>query len=117
MLTREQILAAEDLKFEEVNVPEWGGKVRIKCMTGAERDAFEADIYDVTGKDVQINRNNFRAKLLARTIVDEKGKRLFSDGDIKALGEKSAKALDIVFEAAQRLNALTKADQDELTKN
>jgi len=45
-LNKEQILRADDLKTEEVDVPEWGGSVRVRVLTGTERDAFESSIYD-----------------------------------------------------------------------
>ena len=41
-LNREAILAAEDLPRELVEVPEWGGAVYVRALTGAERDQFEA---------------------------------------------------------------------------
>jgi hypothetical protein len=116
-LTREAILAADDLKREEVQVPEWEGSVFIRCMTGTERDAFESEAYTVKGKDVEINRDNFRARLLVRVLVDEKDERLFSQKDIAALGAKSGKVLDRIFTAAMKINGLSKDDVDDLTKN
>lgn len=116
-LTREAILTADDLKREEVQVPEWGGSVFIRCMTGTERDAFESEAYTVRGKDVEINRENFRARLLVRVLVDEKCDRLFSQKDIAALGAKSGKALDRIFTSAMKINGLSKEDVEELTKN
>jgi hypothetical protein len=116
-LTKEMILVAKDLPHEDVDVPEWGGTVRVRCMTGTERDAFEDSIYEAKGEDIKFNRKNFRAKLLARTLVDERGERLFSDAEISALGGKSIKVLDRLMSVAQRLNAISKADQEELTKN
>jgi hypothetical protein len=44
-LTRDSILNAKDLKKELVKVPEWGGEVYVRCMTGSERDAFESEAY------------------------------------------------------------------------
>ncbi|MFE3382837.1 hypothetical protein [Streptomyces anulatus] len=41
-LSAEQILDADDLAIEDVPVPEWGGTVRVKGMSGTERDRFEA---------------------------------------------------------------------------
>jgi hypothetical protein len=116
-LTRDAILKAEDLKTELVKVPEWGGDVYIRCMTGAERDAFESEAYTVKGKNVEINRENFRARLLVRVLVDGKSERLFSDKDISALGAKSAKSLDRLFIVAMRINGLSRDDVEELTKN
>jgi hypothetical protein len=46
-LTAEMIFAAPDIETEDVFVPQWGGKVRIKGMTAAERDRFEESIFDI----------------------------------------------------------------------
>jgi hypothetical protein len=50
-------------------------------------------------------------------MIDESGKRLFPDADVRELGKKSASALQRVFEVAQRLSGLSNADVEELTKN
>lgn len=116
-LSRDAILAVDDVQFEDVDVPEWGGKVRVKSLTGRERDALESSMIVGKGKNANVNLNNLRAKLVARSVVDEDGKRLFNDDDIAALGAKSAAALTRVYEAAQRLSGITEEDVDELTKN
>jgi hypothetical protein len=41
-LTRDAILQAPDLQGEDVAVPEWGGTVRVRGLSGAQRDAYEA---------------------------------------------------------------------------
>ncbi len=110
-LTKEQILSAKDIRYVDVDVPEWGGTVRVKMMTGTERDAYEASLYDVRagadGKsDIRFNREDMRCKLLARVIVDDQGRRLFADAEIRTLGQKSAAAIERAYKAAQTLNAL-----------
>jgi hypothetical protein len=117
MLTKEQILKADDLVSQEVDVPEWGGTVNVRTMTGTERDAFEAASFEGRGKSTKVNLVNMRARLCAMTIVDDNGKRLFTDADIAELGKKSAKALDGVFAVAQKLNGLSVGDVEELAKN
>jgi hypothetical protein len=116
ILSRSEILDSEDLATETVPVPEWGGAVIVRALTGSERDAYETSIFTArgVGKDPEYNLQNIRAKLAARTIVGEDGKRLFSDTDIVALGLKSAAALDRVFSVAQRLSRLTNEDVKEL---
>ena len=116
-LTKEQILKQDDLKREQVDVPEWGGSVWVRTLTGTERDQFEGSVIERRGKDTAFNYRNLRAKLAVLTIVDEKGTRLFTDDDVAALGLKSSAALDRVFEIAQRLNGLSRQDVDELAKN
>lgn len=117
MLTREAILQAVDLLTEDVEVPEWGGIVRVRGLTGAERDRFEGSVVQVKGRKAAMNLHNLRARLVALTAIDEDGERLFSSKDVEALGEKSAAALERVFSAAQRLSGLSDEDVEELTKN
>ena len=50
MLTREQILQSDDLPCETVPVPEWGGEVQVRTMTGTDRDAFEASLIGKEGR-------------------------------------------------------------------
>lgn len=117
LLTRDAILQAEDLPTEDIEVEEWGGAVRVRALTGAERDAFEQSIVEQRGKSTRMNLRNIRAKLVALTVVDADGKRLFSDKDAELLGKKSAAALDRVFEVAQRLSGLSSEDMEELSGN
>jgi hypothetical protein len=113
MLTRDKILQANDLKSEVVNVPEWGGEVTVRTLTGDEKDAYVMSLYGKGKKEIR----NIRAGLLARAIVGEDGKRLFTDADVLALGAKSAAAIDRVYAVASRLNAMTKEDEKQLEKN
>ena len=115
LLTREDLDAINDLKFEDVPVPEWGDGVgvRVRMLTASERDAYEASSIDKEGNFTQVD---LRARLLSRCLVDESGNRLYSDLDMKVLGAKSAKACERLFNVATRLNAMTQADLDELEK-
>jgi len=117
-LTREQILQAADVVYEEVPVPEWGGKVMVRSLSGTERDRIEATIVQATGRKQSINLQNVRAKFIAWSIVDpETHRRLFTDADIVTLGDKSAAALQRVFNVVQRLAGLSEEDLEEMTKN
>lgn len=116
-LSKEQILGAADLKFEVVKVPEWGGEVRIRSMTGTDRDAFETSMYLSKGDDEKANMRNLRARMVAYSVVDDADKRIFDETDIETLGAKSARALDRVYAATVKLNAITADNVEELTKN
>ena len=117
LLTREAILAASDLVTERVLVPEWGGEVLVRSLTGAERDAFEAASFITRGQTREVNLANLRARLLALALVDETGSALFVEADIVALGRKNARVLDRLFEIAQRLSGLGPKDIETLAKN
>ena len=117
ILSKADILGCSDLRFETVPVPEWGGSVRIRTLSGADRDAFEATLMKlVDGKRVP-DMDNLRAKLLAATVVDEEDKPVFGVEDLLALGRKSAVAIDRVFAVAQRLNAMAPESVEEAIKN
>ena len=116
-LTREQILGASDIQTETVAVPEWGGDVLVRGLTGKERDDFEGGLLQGKGKARTMSLAQFRAKLVALSVVDEAGKRMFSTGDVEWLGSKSAAALSRVAEVAARLSGLSDEDVEEMTKN
>lgn len=117
LLNKEQIKTVSDLETQDVEVPEWGGTVRLKSLTGAERDKFEASVVQGQGKNTTVNMQNLRAKLVAQSAIGEDGKPLFTEEDVKWLGEKSAKALNRLFNAAQQLSGLSESDVKELAGN
>jgi hypothetical protein len=117
LLSREAILAADDLAAEDVHVPEWGGTVRVRALTAYERDQFEQALLDGRGPDRQINLANFRARLVALTVVDAEGRRLFSEEDAWLLGQRSAAAVARVFDVAQRLSGMSRRDVEQITGN
>jgi hypothetical protein len=117
-LTRDQILEANDLKTEEVQVAEWGGSVFVRTMTGTDRDSFEDSLVTtLPDGSRRANIGNMRAKLVAMTIVDEAGNRLFDASDIDRLALKSAAALKRVYDAAQRLNGIGQEAEEAAVKN
>ena len=115
LLTKDQILGADDIVTKEINVPQWGGSVKIRTMTASDRDRFEQQVF--SGNTKSERRDNIRALMLSICIVDESGNRVFGEKDVKALGGKSAAAVDAIFSEIQKMNALSDADIDEAAKN
>jgi hypothetical protein len=117
-LTRNTILDKKALQTARVEVPEWGGHVIVRELTGAERDAWEGAFLD---PDTQELRGDFmvnaRARLVALSVIDEDGARVFTEEDAEQLGALSGAALDRVFQKASRMSGLSKADLAELEKN
>lgn len=115
-LSREQILKANDLKTEEVEVPEWGGKVFVRSITAAEHQTFTESLTPPGAvKAEDMDMSNVKAKLVIFTAVDADGNLLFKPEDAGALGAKSAKAVDRVYLVASRLNGIE--DEKEMVKN
>lgn len=94
MLTKDQILTADDRRIETVDVPEWGGPVGIKLLTLAELDAIQ---------QASKGKNN-AAAIAVRIIVDAEGNRIFTDDDAARLANKSMKAVTRVINAFNELN-------------
>lgn len=117
MLSRDDILGADDLARELVAVPEWGGDLYVRCLTGAERDRFEAEMLADEEDDQRKRFFNLRARLVVLAVCDEHNLPLFMLNDVEALGRKSAKVLDRLFSVAQRLSGMTREDVEALTKN
>jgi hypothetical protein len=110
-LKREQILKANDLKTIEVDVPEWGGSVIVRTMTGEARQNFQESINSPKGKLPK----NMLESLVVATVVDDSGEPLFEHDDIAELKKKSSIALNRVFEAAAELNGLTDKSIDKIS--
>ncbi len=117
LLTGDQLLAADDVKRERVSVPEWGGDVIVQGLTGTERDAWEAEMVERGKEDPKAWAENVRARLLVRCLVNDQGERLFKADQAEALGKKNGAALAQVFDVAQRLSGLRKADVESVAKN
>lgn len=126
LLSRENILEADDLDYEDVPVPEWAPKgapdpstcvVRLRMLSGTERDRFERMMQEAqTNSSKRKNGENFRARMVSLCAVDRDGNRLFGRNDIAALGAKSSKALARVFDKCQEMNGFTESDVEELTE-
>lgn len=112
-LTKDQILAADDMGLLEVPVPEWGGNVYIRVMSVSERDAYEREWLGKRETGVE----NFRTKFLQKVLCDEKGDLIFTPDEVAVLGKKSARVMAGLWEKAMRHNALMAEDVQDLAKN
>ena len=103
MLSREDILKAGTLKTETVEVPEWGGSVKIRELSAQQ--LVEA------GK---ANRNGFAAGHdLVASVINESGEPVFTDADLPAIQAMGASGILRVSKAINKLNGLG----EDLEKN
>lgn len=105
LLTRVQIDTAQDIRHRYVEVPSWGGWVRLKSMTGRERDQFDAETYAIEQK-TKSNLTDFRCRRVARSIVDENDVRLYTDAEVEALGQKDGAVIDMLDDIVVVLSGL-----------
>jgi hypothetical protein len=85
-----------------VSVPEWGGTVHLRCITGRERSEYEDSID--SGDKIRVT--NLRERFLVRAICDDQGKRIFEENDIAGLSNRNGAVLDRLFHAALKLNKI-----------
>jgi hypothetical protein len=109
MLDRDAILASTNGSVTTVDVPEFGGSVCIRTLTGRERDALER--WFLLHKE-NPGTTMLRARLCAMGASDEKGVRLFTDADVPILAEKSGTALERIATAVLRHNLIGVEDAD-----
>ena len=108
LLSRDDILLCTDEKFKDVEVPEWGGTVRVRSLTGLQRSQLLSAMSENAATEDWIER------LVAACICNEKGGPLFSQDDVKLLKEKNSAALNRVFDAADNLNGISGKQVEEM---
>ena len=117
-LTRDDILHnSRPPKRQEVDCPEWGGKVLVQELSGKDRDSLENQMAEIEDTRVTIRLANFRARLMTLACVSEDGFKVFRLDDAEALGEKSGAALTRVAGAAAEISAMRAEDVQKLVKN
>src|SRR5262245_53027404 len=117
-LTRDQLLDAAKharIEREKLYVPELGGEIWVRGMSGIERDKFEEGLRIRKGRNAgQTNLKNFRAQLAVRVIVDENGARLLNDLDADIFGKVPAGVLDRIIGKCTELSGKAQDEVDEL---
>lgn len=100
-LSKDQILGAVDFDYVDVEVPEWGGSVRLRGLSASERDQFEARL------GVSNDLTNMRARLVVNCLVDADGNRLFTDKEADTLGQKNASVITRLFDEVRNLSGMS----------
>lgn len=108
-LSRDAILAAGSRPVVTVEVPEWGGAVHLRQLSGAEVSA----VYSREDAD----RSEITQALVATSICDADGKRLFSVEDAPALFDKGYAGLQPLIAKALEINRMTAEAVTEARKD
>lgn len=110
-LSRQDILNSIDIDYTTVDVPKWGGPVRLKALSIAEQISYSK--YTTESKDTD---QKHIYKLLVMSIVDDNGNPLFTMDDIEALAKKSSESVLKVFFAANDLNNPKEGELEDTAK-
>lgn len=99
LLSLEEILASDDIKTKDVEVPEWGGYVRIRQFTNEELLKYGELIEG--GGEKQAN-----LMLVMKSCIKADGTPLFSERSLKDFAKKSAKAVNRIARECLDLNGV-----------
>lgn len=131
-LDRAAIIAAQDLNYQDVDVPEWGGIVRVCGLSITQREELSLLMVDMSAtmkaaamsKDPDFSFQIDNAKLASTkaqvvvwTACDGEGKRLFAQKDVDAVGLKSPTVIERLYDVAMELSGANELTGDAITKN
>jgi hypothetical protein len=105
-ISREKLLAAKlELPIEVVDLPELGGQVNVRGLSGKGLSAFYKTVRK-PGKVTEIDEENFNARLVTSCLVDDKGNRLLKDDEYNVTSEWPGSVFNRLVTAALKVNGL-----------
>lgn len=114
LLSKSDMLAANDEKHEYVEVPEWGGTVKIFAMSLSEHIEFEKLQSKSSGNTIDPDQIAF---VLSVAIRDEEGKRLFTREEAMSLLDKNTQVVSRLFGKCAELSKVSSGEAGEKEKN
>lgn len=99
-LSAADILAADDFDYLEVEIPQWGGVLRMRSMTAAEVHKFNKAMEEPDGRESSI------ARAIFFSAVDADGNRMFTEDNWLQLQDKSLIPLLEAQAAFMKLNKM-----------
>ncbi|WP_186079350.1 hypothetical protein [Burkholderia gladioli] len=112
MLTKEKLLAAVATRTEDVHVAGLDDVVRIKVMSGYDRDAFQK-VVQTQG----LTDSVYFSALVAATVVTEGGEPMFCAEEVDLLRQGHAELIRQIGLECQRVNGLGQKAVDAEEKN
>lgn len=113
-LSRDEILGKKAGKVHKFTHPDGSGDVFLRVISSKERDFWEQGCFGNSKKGQPVS---VRSKLVALVLVDESGKRLFTDAESVLIDGLESSFVDPLFDEAMRVNRMRKEDVDDLEKN
>lgn len=104
LLTRDQILSAQDHKTERVSIPDWGGDVFVRTLSASEWSQYENDSMIGETGNKHVDAANLRARLVILCCVDESKKQIFTMADMESINSKHIANVELVYDASMKIN-------------
>jgi hypothetical protein len=102
------------VKVQKAEVPEWGGEVYVRKLSGAE-----CELWDAIRDENDGHPANSWARLAVMVASDEHGNRVFTDADAAVLGNDPAHtdAIIRIINLGSAFNQQRAGDLEEAKKN
>jgi hypothetical protein len=105
LLGIDEIVEAQDIQFTEVEVPEWGGTIRLGSLDAGELINF------IEANDGPAKRNA-GLRLIIKSLVNEDNKRIGTDAHLEHFKKKNAKVCSRLVDEILKLNGLDAKGKD-----
>ena len=118
-MTREEILNSKCFGTKGIDVPDFG-KVNIRKWSGNDRAKFLQASITVDSGNVDVKYEKIfdnMSLVVALSLCDESGKRLFKDDEIGLVGELNADVIQTIYQESLILNSLVQKSVEEAAKN
>lgn len=118
MALKDKIFAAEDIRTEPMEVPEWGVTLHLAPLSGDQRNQYElaySDNCDENGRLRSTSALEITGLILG--CRDEDGQSVFSEKDGAALGKKNSQVITRVFDRIAEISGLVRGTEADDPKN
>jgi hypothetical protein len=113
-----RVLETAEIRTKPVPVPELGGSVVVREMSGSLRNLFEATVAQMQQKNADSKLlDKLTTRLATECVLDGEGNRLFDDRTAKLLFLKVPSALFRLRDEIVAVSALSQEDYDGLVEN
>jgi len=115
ILSKEDIMRADDSSFTEIFIKEWDGYARVHVISAKDRLEFEGKY---TKKDGAINFEHKEAPLdlLSSCLRSADGSPMFNKEDLNILGAKNGRIINMLFQEALKINWMTRESEEHTKK-
>ena len=110
-LSKKDIWKVKSLRKQLVDVPEWGGSIWVREMTGESRAEYDKWLVE------KGNVGGMKVRIVIATAIDEDGKPMFNEIDIPDLLSKSHRAIERIANVGADISGLTFVAREEVRKN
>lgn len=104
MLTLEAIHGAKDFKESEVDVPEWGGKVKVRTLSMAAR-YFISEV-SLKANKTEVDSVKFAAGTLCHGVVEPK---MGYEDAVKVVDSHASEPIQRIVDEVWRLSGLSES--------